>query len=82
MHSSRYSGWLVSCFETLAIFQPYRDLEAGDNQSRESKPGPLAPQTKSLTTTPPLLRRHSGIGSIAKAPITIWIGETLSIACY
>ena len=46
----------------LAIFQPYLDLEAGDNQSpkfkkrgRESNPGPLAPQAKSLTTRPPLL---------------------------
>ena len=46
----------------LAIFQPYLDLEAGDNQSlklkwqgRESNPGPLAPQAKSLTTQPPLL---------------------------
>ena len=46
----------------LAILQPYLDLEAGDNQSlkfkwrgRESNPGPLAPQAKSLTTLPPLL---------------------------
>ena len=42
----------------VAIFQPYRNLEAGDNQSlkslwqdRKSNPGPLAPQIKSLTTT-------------------------------
>ena len=42
----------------LAIFQPYRDLEAGDNQSlklkwrdRESNLGPLALQAKNLTTT-------------------------------
>ena len=49
----------------LAIFQPYRDLEAGDNQSLkfkwrggESNPGPLAPQVKSLTTRPPLLLSH------------------------
>ena len=43
---------------TLAIFQSYRDVEAGDNQSLKSKwrdrelnPGPLAPPAKSLTTT-------------------------------
>ena len=67
--------WLVGCwllvvgcflriYVALAVFQPYRDLEAGDNQylksypwDRESNPGPLAPQAKSLpvTTTPPLL---------------------------
>ena len=47
----------------LAVFQPYRDLEAGDNQSLKLKwrggemnPGPLAPQAKILTTRqPPLL---------------------------
>ena len=46
----------------LAIFQPYLDLEAGDNQSLKIQvarpgiePGPLAPQAKSLTTRPPLL---------------------------
>ena len=53
-------GWLVDLriYVALAIFQPYWDLEAGDNQSlklyprdRESKPRPLAPQAKSLTTT-------------------------------
>ena len=44
------------------IFQPYRDLEAGDIQSlksqwrdQESNPGPLAPQAKSTTTTLPRL---------------------------
>ena len=43
----------------LVVFQPYLDLEAGDNQSLkfkwldlESNPGPLAPQAKSLTTRP------------------------------
>ena len=58
--------WLVvlRIFVALAIFQPYRDFEAGDNQSLkfkwrggESNPGPLAPQAKSLTTLtrpPPL----------------------------
>ena len=58
-------GWLVvlRIYVALAVFQPYRDFEAGDNQSlkfkwrgRESNPGPLAPQAKSLTTrAPPIL---------------------------
>ena len=57
-------GWLVvlRIYVASAVFQPYRDLEAGDNQSlkfkwrgRESNPGPLAPQAKSLTTRPPPL---------------------------
>ena len=41
---------VLGIYVALAIFQPYRDLEAGDNQSlkskwwgRESNPGPLAP---------------------------------------
>ena len=58
---------IVGCIEDLrrfkiAVFQQYRDLEAGDNQSlkfkwryQESNPGPLAPQAKSLTTRPPPL---------------------------
>ena len=46
------------------VFQPYRDLEAGDkvpfseNSSGEAgnrNPGPLAPQAESLTTRTPLL---------------------------
>ena len=55
---------LVGCIEDLrrfSVFQQYRDLEAGDNQSLkiqvarpESHPGPLAPQAKSSTTSPPL----------------------------
>ena len=54
-------GWLVvlRIYVTLAVFQPCRDLETGDNQSLkfkwrggESNPGPLAPQAKSLTTWP------------------------------
>ena len=57
-------GWLVvlSIYITSEVFQPYRDLEAGDYQSlkfkwqgRESNPGPLAQQAKSLTTQPPQL---------------------------
>ena len=46
----------------LAVFQPYLDLEAGDNQPLKiqvvrqgTEPGPLAPQAKSLTTRPSLL---------------------------
>ena len=58
-------SWLVALriYVASALFQPYCDLEAGENQSlkfkwrgRESNPGPLTPQTKSLTTRPPLLR--------------------------
>ena len=53
--------WLVvlRIYVALAVFQPYRDLEAGNNQSLkfklqggESNPGPLAPQAKSLTAAP------------------------------
>ena len=46
----------------LTIFQSYRKLEAGDTQSivfklrdQDSKPGPLASQTKTLSTRPPPL---------------------------
>ena len=61
-------GWLVvlRINVALVVFQPYRDLEAGDNQSlkfkwrdRVWKPGPLAPQAKSLTTQP-LPLPHAG----------------------
>ena len=57
-------GWLVvlRINVDLAIFQPYLDLEAGDNQSLKiqvARPGieprSSRPQAKSLTTTPPLL---------------------------
>ena len=57
-------GWLVvlRIYVALVVFQPHRDLEAGDNQSLkfkwrggESNPGPLVPQAKILTTQPPLL---------------------------
>ena len=49
--------WLVGLmiYVALAIFQPYSDLEAGDNQSLKLSGVPLALQAKSLTTTPPLL---------------------------
>ena len=53
---------VLRIYVALAVFQPYRDLEAGDNQSlkfkwrgEESNPGPLAPQAKSLTTRQPPL---------------------------
>ena len=56
-HWDRGCGWLVVLrfYIALAVglFQPYRDLEAGDNQSLkfkwrggESNPGSLAPQAK------------------------------------
>ena len=52
-------GWLVvlRINVDLAIFQPYLDLEAGDNKSLKiqvANPGSLAPKAKSLTTRPPL----------------------------
>ena len=62
----RLVGWLfvLRIYVALAIFQPYCDLEAGDNQSLEIRvarpgiePGPPTPQAKSLTTLPPLLPR-------------------------
>ena len=52
-------GWLVvlRIYIVSAVFQPYHDLDAGDNQSLKfkwrggkSNPGPLPPQAKSLTT--------------------------------
>ena len=55
------NSWLVvlRIYVALAVFQPYRDFEAGDNQSLkfkwrggESNPGPLDLQAKSLTTQP------------------------------
>ena len=63
---SRQVGWLVvlRINVDLAIFQPYLDFEAGDNQSLKIQvarpgiePGPLAPQAKSFTIRPPLLLR-------------------------
>ena len=63
-----YVGWLVGCFEDyidLAIFQPYVDLEAGDNQSLKiqvAKPG-IEPRSScsasqelnhTATTAPPM----------------------------
>ena len=56
--------WLVvlKIYDALALFQPYRDLEAGDNKSLKIlverpgiEPGPLALQAKSLTTRQPPL---------------------------
>ena len=60
-------GWLVVLRTNvaLAIFQPYRDLKAGNNQSlkslrrdRESHPVPLASLIKSVTTVPSLLLQN------------------------
>ena len=55
---------VLRIYVALAVFHPYRDLEAGDNQSLkfkwrggESNPGPLAPQTKSLTNRQPPLQK-------------------------
>ena len=56
--------WLAELriYVALAVLQPYRDLEAADNEylkfkrrGWESNPGPLPLQAKSLTTRPPPL---------------------------
>ena len=74
--------WLVvlRIYVALAVFQPYRDLEAGDNQSLkfkwrggESNPGPLAPQAKSLTTRPPPLLFASWRRRVATSPILFFL---------
>ena len=64
---------VLKIYVTLTVFQPYRYLEAGDNQSlkfkwrgEESNPVPLALQDKSLTTrlSPlPICRGYQGQGS-------------------
>ena len=53
---------VLRIYVALVLFQQYRNLEAGDNQSLKFKwrggelnPGPLAPQAKSLTIRPSLL---------------------------
>ena len=65
--------WLVvhvsMIYVALALSRPYRDLEAGDNQSLKfkwrggkSNPRPLALQAKTLTTLPsPLVNRGGNI---------------------
>ena len=59
-----FAGWFVvlRIYVALAVFEPYGDLIAGDNQSlkfkwrgQELNPRPLARQAKSLTTRPPPL---------------------------
>ena len=65
MCNCKHFAWLLVVLRInvdSAIFQPYIDLEAGDNHSLKIQvarpgiePGPLAPQAKSLTTRPPLL---------------------------
>ena len=55
--SSSLFGYFMKTYVSLAIFQPYRDLEAGDNTSlislRLDQKSNL--QAKSFTTTPQLL---------------------------
>ena len=53
--------WLVGCIEDLrrftyaAVFRPYSEqISEIIRRERESNPGPLGPQAKSLTTRPPL----------------------------
>ena len=68
MRLKKNVGWLVvlRIYVALAVFQPYRDLEEGDNQSLkfkwrggESNPKPLAPQAKSLITrSSPFLEKN------------------------
>ena len=66
IHKGSIDCWLVvlRINVDIAIFQPYLDLEAGDNQSLKIQvarlginPGPLSPQAKSLT--------HKGWNSLA-----------------
>ena len=69
-------------YEFITKPSHYRDFEAGDNQplkfkwwGRESNPGPLALQAKSLTTTPPLLPiciENYVFDSILSEPHMIW----------
>ena len=74
-------SWLVvlRIYVASAVFQPYLDLETGDNQSlkfkwrgRESNPGTLAPQAKSLTTRPPLLPVGTKKIVVCKICFFIW----------
>ena len=70
-HYTSTVGWLVvlRIYVALAVFQPYRDLEAEDNQSLkfklrggESNPGPLALQAElnhSVTTAPYILQMRN-----------------------
>ena len=67
----RLVGWLVvlRIYVALAVFQPYPDLEAGDNQylrfkwrGRESNPRPGASQERNhLATAAPCTYRILGI---------------------
>ena len=57
---------VLRIYVALVIFQPYRNLGAGDNQSLKSKrqnrklnPGPLAPQAKSLTKHHCCSKKHN-----------------------
>ena len=71
---------VLRIYVALVVFQPYRDLKAGDNQSlklkwrgRESNSGPLAPQAESLTRSSllPIFFRKSGYRFI-KRYMGIW----------
>ena len=84
----RLVGWLVvlRIYVALAVFQPYRDLEAGDNQSLkiqvarpEIQPrSSFAPQAKSLTTRPPLLPHEKRMYKMGN-PIVITMFISLSL---
>ena len=69
--------WLLvvlRIYVALAVFQPYRDLETGDNQSLkfkwrggESNPGPLAPQAKYIikSISTGHIKRKSFLGPVS-----------------
>ena len=80
-------SWLVvlRIYVALAVFQPYHDLEAEDNQSLKFKwrdwilnPGPLAPQARSLTTRPPPLPKTSHVSCGWWEEEPYWFGVTVS----
>ena len=77
------SGWLVGCFlinVNLAIFQPYLDLEAGDNQSlkiqvarRGIEPRSSCSASQELihsaTAAPTGVRNYEGPSSACAVPV-------------
>ena len=73
----------------LAIFQPYLDLEAGDNQSLKiqvARPG-IEPRSscsasQSLTTRPPLLLIDPALSSLSVDKIFNLTFHTLIGSCY
>ena len=74
-------------YVALAIFQPYRDLEAGDNQSLKSKsrepgsnPAGCNPFSVNRELKPPC---HPAPSAIAQSPcIRIPAAETTAYGCY